>query len=79
MIRALQTRGIFLCHCDRTADDTLWVGLMMLNPPYATTATLFDRDNEDETLTVELPQHDQPIAETRVELKIHADPIQSQA
>jgi hypothetical protein len=68
MIRALQAKGFFLCHC-REEGEILQVGLLVREDPAQRSVTLFDRDDETQALTVELPEGD-AIALSDVELRI---------
>ncbi|MGI8935426.1 MAG: hypothetical protein ACR2FS_15265 [Phormidesmis sp.] len=68
MIRALQAKGVFLCHC-RQEGETLQVGLMALEQPGQRSVVVFDRDDESHQLTVELPAGE-AIALCDVELRI---------
>lgn len=71
MIRALQAKGIFLCHCHREGDS-LQVGLLALEEPGQRSVRVFDRDDESHQLTVELPEGD-AIALCDVTLRIVKD------
>lgn len=71
LIRALQCKGVFLCHCQRVGD-LLKVGLMALQQPLSGAVTVFDRDDEALMLTVELPEGE-AIALCNVELRILED------
>jgi hypothetical protein len=71
MIRALQAKGVFLCHCHREGN-LLQVGMMVLETPGQRSVKVFDRDDETQQLTVELPEGE-AIALTDVTLRILND------